>query len=94
MTQAQQEADLQIARGILECLPSGSAYNIDRCRHNIVTETALWIFNSQGVQIGSISSLGRSPRRWKTNRIHRGLPISEKNFAILEEALEHILEGG
>jgi len=70
----------------------GSGYTVDRCRHRTVKDTVLWIFRD-GVQVGSVAlyeSQGFSD--WKANRLHRGLPTTEKRYASLADACAHIAD--
>jgi hypothetical protein len=68
----------------------GSGYTVERCRHKTVTDTALWVFRD-GVQVGSIT-LFDGASEWKANRMHRGMPTSERRYAELADACSHITE--
>lgn len=66
----------------------GSGYTVDRCRHATVKDTALWVFRD-GVQVGSIT-LFDGATEWKANRMHRGMPTTERRFVSLADACAHI----
>ena len=84
-TFSESENRMKRARAIL-----GSGYTVDRCRHPTVKDTALWVFRD-GVQVGSVT-LFEGASEWKANRIHRGMPISEKRYASLADACAHIAD--
>jgi len=68
-------------------LPPG--LTIDRCRHESVTATSLWIFDADGKQIASIS---RHLSDWKANRMERGMPTSQRFTPTLAAAIAHLTE--
>ena len=99
MTQAEQDRDLEDARSYLSC----TSLTADRCRHESVTETALWFFAAPGadkrtkrVQIGSASrvdekdSIGRT-YRWEVNRMLNGQPTARCFAGSLLEAVTFIV---
>ena len=70
------EAEAAMDRDMAEAaalLPTG--LTIERCRHESVTETALWIFGPEGKQIGSVSFHREG---WKANRMMNGVPTSQR----------------
>ena len=85
MTQDQQEADLDEARRLLH----PTQYSADRCRHESITATSLWIFNGRR-QIGSIT---REPGGWRASRMAGGSPSSLRQFQSLERAITHVTDG-
>ena len=68
MTQDQQDADLSSARALL---PPG--LTADRCRHESITETALWVFD--GAQ--QVASITRDGAAWRATRMLRGMPTAQ-----------------
>jgi hypothetical protein len=64
------------------------AFRIDRCKHPNAGGIALWVFAAD-VQVGSMT-LFDGASVWKANRMWRGMPISERRFASLADACEHI----
>ena len=83
MTPAEQDADLEEARKRLY----PTRFTAERCRHETVTETALWIFDGRQ-QIGSAS---RNRDGWTANRITRGMPVGQRREPTMEAALSYIV---
>jgi hypothetical protein len=83
MTPAEQDADLEEARKRLY----PTRFTADRCRHDSVTDTALWIFDGRQ-QIGSAS---RNPTGWTANRISRGITAGQRREPTMEAALSYIV---
>ena len=82
------ETDAAMDRDMAEAaalLPVG--LTIDRCRHESVTETALWIFGPEGKQIGSVSFHREG---WKANRMANGMPTSQRFEQTLSLAVTHV----
>ena len=75
-TQADQDRDLEDAQTYL----SVTTLTVDRCRHDSVTETSLWVFDQDKRQIGAIVRLpdNRSDYRWEVSRILKGQPVSRR----------------
>jgi hypothetical protein len=67
---------------------AGKPYQVVRCRHPSLVKTSLWIMTMVGKQIGSAS---RVDDRWKANRVHHGMPTSERRVESLVDALTHIV---
>lgn len=87
MTDEEMDRDLAEAAGLL----ARAGLRVDRCRHESVEATALWVFD--GVkQIGSVSRVCPD-WYWKANRMHRGMPTSQRYFPYLHEAIAHITDG-
>lgn len=88
-TQAEQDADLWAARAILNDKPE---LRIDRCRHDSVTATSLWIFKGD-VQIGSITRTAPSgERKWNVKQMLRGMPVSDTYRSNIIDAVLRVLE--
>lgn len=83
MTQAEQDADLEEARKRLY----PTRFTADRCRHDSVTETTLWIFDGRQ-QIGSAS---RNSDGWTANRITKGITAGQRREPTMEAALSYIV---
>jgi hypothetical protein len=84
MTQDQQEADLAAAARLLH----PTKYTADRCRHESVTETSLWVFDGRR-QVGSITHA--QPDAWQASRVVQGMPTSARKFSTLADAVSHII---
>lgn len=101
MTQAEQDRDLEDARSYLSC----TSLTADRCRHESVTETALWFFETIGegkrtkrVQVGSAHrvtdhspSWARSPIQWEVTRMFNGQPAARCFASSLLEAVTYVV---
>ena len=83
MTQAEQDADLEEARKRLY----PTRFTADRCRHDSVTETTLWIFDGRQ-QIGSAS---RNSDGWTAHRITKGITAGQRREPTMEAALSYIV---
>jgi hypothetical protein len=77
------ERDLEDARSYLGC----TRLTADRCRHETVTQTTLWVFDGKR-QIGVAA---REDGRWRASHMLRGMPTTERRFATLLEALGHVM---
>lgn len=86
MTQDQQDADLAAAAQLLH----PTKYTADRCRHESVTETTIWVFDERK-QIGSITHA--RPDAWRASRMAQGMPTSAREFGALADAVTHITKG-
>jgi hypothetical protein len=74
-TQEEQERDLEDAQTYL----SVTTLTIDRCRHESVAETSLWVFDRE--QIASIKRLPRDcvgSFRWEVTRMAHGQPVARR----------------
>jgi hypothetical protein len=80
MTQDQQDADLSDARALA---PHG--VTVDRCRHESIEETALWLF-TDGAQIASITRDGAA---WRATRMLRGMPTAQTMADTLPAAMAY-----
>lgn len=83
MTPAEQDAHLAQAQAML---PPGMT--ADRCRHESITDTSLWIFGTDAKQIGSITHTGSG--WWRASQMHRGMPTTCLSYPSLREAMQHI----
>ena len=101
MTQDQQEAYMKDAAFILGT--TGSTLTVDRCRHETVTETALWIFETvrdnpgrtpakfRRSQVGTVAHLDTtSDLKWEATRMMGGSPTARRNFPTMRGALDWI----
>jgi hypothetical protein len=82
MTQDQQEQDLAEARKRLHPTP----FTADRCRHESVEETTLWIYDGRR-QIGSLT---RDKDRWRATRMHNGQPTRQRTDVSLADAITYV----
>jgi hypothetical protein len=83
MTQEQQDADLAAAVRFLHPTP----YSADRCRHESVTETSVWVFDGRR-QIGSVTHTQSDT--WRASRMDRGMPTTSREFPTLADAMAHV----
>jgi hypothetical protein len=83
MTPTEQDADLAQAQAMLP--PAMAA---DRCRHESISHTSLWIYGKDKKQCGSITRTADG--QWRASRIYRGMPTSERHFDTLAQAMEHV----
>ncbi len=86
MTDEEMDRDMAEATALL----AGTGLRVDRCRHEAVDKTALWIFDGKE-HVGSVARVARD-WYWKANRMHRGMPTSERFFPNLAEAIPHITD--
>jgi len=88
-TQTEQEADLESLRLVLP-----ASMTAERCRHESNYETALWVYDASGQQIGVI----KHPRaegwhQWTAQSIWRGtLTCGGFDFSNLSDCITHIAE--
>lgn len=92
MTPAEQDDDMEIATALL----SSTRFTVDRCAHDAITHTALWIFDGD-VQIASISRrphIDRFPTRylWEVSLMSDGVPTARQLCDSLASACTWILE--
>lgn len=83
MTPTEQDAHLTQAQAML---PPGMT--ADRCRHESITETSLWIFGKDKKQCGSVTHTTNG--LWRASRILRGMPTSERHFETMAQAMDHV----
>jgi len=96
MKQNDQEAELELAR----CFFSpNDGIRVDRCRHESVTETVLWIFskNIRMPQIGTVKRLdggaeyrAKCQHEWEATRMKNGEPVARRCEKTLESALRWV----
>ena len=86
-TPAEQDADLEDARALLSC----TALTADRCRHESVTATVLWVFD-EGRQVACVKRDidGRYP--WHATRMARGEPVAIRPEDSLLKALAWVVK--
>ena len=95
MTQDEQERDLQDAQTYL----SITRLTADRCRHESVTETSLWIFDGKtrrGLprQVASITRISGNPvgdYRWEVTRMAYGQPVARRCERTLLECIGDVM---
>lgn len=83
MTQDEQDAVLLEAQTLA---PPG--FTIDRCRHESITETTLWVFH-KGEQVGSANQTAKG---WTISRIYKGSPFTRRTEESLPLALSHLCQ--
>lgn len=99
-TQSEQETELLNAR---EFLHSFNGLSVDRCRHESVEFTTLWIFGEKEKITGKTPQIGCVKRlegglnwrkncahEWETTRMLQGQPSARRNEKTMEEALRWI----
>lgn len=92
MTNDEMDRDLHNAIELVRVHPLGSRITrVDRSRHECTTETAIWLFQASGAQVGSISRSGAAPHVWRAHAIMFGLPTTEFRCDTLADAVAHIL---
>lgn len=82
MTPAEMDQELNDAQAYLP------HFVLNRCRHESVDMTALWLFDANGVQIGACSRQGNG--FWRASHMHQGLPIAQRDHFIMLDALDYI----
>jgi hypothetical protein len=92
MTAAEQDDDMEVAAALLSC----TRFTVDRCAHDAVTHTALWIFDGE-TQIASISRqapMDGFPARypWEAALMSGGIPTAHRLCDSLAGACTWILE--
>lgn len=71
---------------------AGVSLDVERCRHDSITRTALWVFDKNGRQIASVSRLQTSSKyAWETSKIRDAMPITCLPFETLSEAAAYVL---
>ena len=97
MTQAEQERDLDEARIYLGCTNLTS----DRCRHESVTETSIWVFAqdlgfkpARHVQIASVhrDCETTSDYVWEVTRMAYGQPVARRREKTLLAAISWVVQ--
>lgn len=90
MTQEEQDRDLADAQAYLGC----TSLTVDRCRHESVTLTALWVFSGtdrrgKPRQIGSVTRMEGDPLeyRWECTRMAHRIPVARRTFKTLLECM-------
>ena len=93
MTHEEMNVDLENARSYLSC----TRLTVDRCRHESVTESSLWIFDGDK-QIASCTRLetpyerGGMPIRWRACTMHGSGTVANGVYvSTLLDALGHIM---
>jgi hypothetical protein len=82
MTQDEMNIELADAQAYLSHL------RLDRCRHESVTMTSLWLFDADGKQIGSCSRT--TTGGWRASHMHKGMPIAQREHFLMLDALDYI----
>ena len=103
MTQDEQEVDYRAGRAWLD--RTSSTLELDRCRHESVDVTTLWLFEhvparkrggGGNVQVGCVKRVFEPTgapgvsNPWESTRMERGQPNARRAFATLDEALDWI----
>ena len=87
MTQNEMDGDLDDMRSYL----SVTSCIVERCRHETVEMTSLWIFDKDGRQIASFQRVETSSQyKWRGQKIRQGLPITDLPFCNLNEAAAYV----
>lgn len=94
MTQDEMNTDMEDAKSYLSC----TRLTVDRCRHESVTTSSLWIMDGAN-QIGSATRLTPSegyerhgtPMRWRCSTIHSGQCANGVYVSTLLDAIGHIM---
>jgi hypothetical protein len=82
MTQDEQEQDLELARSYF----NATKWTVDRCRHETVDHTSLWIFDGKK----QIASMIWQRGEWKVNRLRDGMCLSERFFASIRDCIRYL----
>ncbi|WP_294533389.1 hypothetical protein [uncultured Rhodoblastus sp.] len=87
MTQNEMERDLDDMRSYL----SVTSYIVERCRHESVEMTKLWVFDKAEKQIASFERMETlSQYKWRGQKIRDGLTITDLPFHNLNEAAAYV----
>lgn len=71
---------------------AGVSLDVERCRHDSITPTALWVFDKNGRQIASVSRLETSSKyAWEASKTRDAMPITRLSFETLSAAAAHVL---
>jgi hypothetical protein len=65
-------------------------FTLDRCRHESVAMTSLWLFDADGKQIGACSRDGNGA--WRASYMHKGMPISQREYFHMVDALDYVAD--
>lgn len=88
MTQHEMDSDLEDMRSYLSC----TSLVVERCAHESVDQSVLWVFDKDGKQIASISKKETfSQFKWDASKISGGLPITLLPFRNLLEAAAYVV---
>jgi hypothetical protein len=66
---------------------------IDRCVHETVHVFAGRMYDPDGKQIGVVALTDPLEDSYRANRMLNGMPTSERHFASMPQAVEHIMYG-
>jgi hypothetical protein len=87
MTQNEMNNDLEDMRSYL----SVTSCAVERCRHESVEMTSLWVFDKDGRQIASFQRYETSSQyKWRGQKIRDCLPITDLPFRNLNEAAAYV----
>jgi hypothetical protein len=84
MKMTEQEMDCEVADA-QAYLPH---FTLDRCRHESITTTSLWLFDAEGKQIGACSRQYNGG--WLASHMDKGMPIAQRGFFVMLDALDYI----
>lgn len=98
MNQDAQENELIEARTLLQGF---DGIRLDRCRHDSIDATTLWLFDdgtrSKGSQIGCVKRLDGSPEyrakcehEWEATRMFAGQPVARRCEKTMEASLRWV----
>jgi hypothetical protein len=82
MTEQEMDCEVADAQAYLPHL------RLDRCRHESVAMTALWLFDAEGKQIGACSRTDNGG--WRASHMHQGMPTSQREHFLMLDALDYI----
>jgi hypothetical protein len=84
MKMTHEEMDLEVADA-QHYLPH---FKLDRCRHESVSMTSLWLFDAEGKQIGSCSRTDNGG--WRASHMHKGQLVAQRHIFLMLDALDYI----
>lgn len=95
-TQEQQERHLEEVRTYLSC----TSLRVDRCRHDSVTETSIWVFDQCGrngserqiAVIAQHAPTAADPHYpWRVSAMLNGSPVSQRNCQTMLDAVGEVM---
>jgi len=90
MTPAEMDADVDALGDLLGA--SFVPFRVDRCRHETVDSSVLWVLDRMGRQVAVISRVLSSSRfKWEVQKIVSGQPITRIACEELSEAAAYVI---
>lgn len=100
MTNEEMDRDLEEARAYLGC----TRLTVERCQHESITTSALWVFDNENMPRGMVSNqIGSATRletpyekagymiRWRCSTLHNGSTANGVYLSSLLDCMGHIM---